>query len=84
MVDFGCARLKSVTEVDGESHVGADAVEYDAQRQIEIKALGLKFVRISNGQIYRELEGVVETIRLKVAELSKAQEGLANEGDCDV
>lgn len=79
VVDFYCARLKLVIEVDGESHVGALAVEYDAKRQSEIEALSLEFVRVSNQQVYRELEGVIETIRLKVAELLKAQEQLADE-----
>ena len=69
VVDFGCARLKLAIEVNGESHVGAVAVEYDAHRQSEIEALGVEFLRFSNQQVYRELEGVVETIRLRVAEL---------------
>ena len=69
VVDFYCARLKLAIEVDGESHVGDEAVEYDAKRQGEIEALGVEFLRFSNQQVYRELEGVVETIRARVAEL---------------
>ena len=73
-MDFGCARLKLAIEVDGESHIGAVAVEYDTKRQSEIEALRVEFLRFSNQQIYREIEGVVETIQLRVAELLAERE----------
>ncbi len=44
VVDFYCALLKLVIQVDGESHVGAVAVEYNAKRPSEIEALDVGFL----------------------------------------
>ena len=43
IVDFYCAKLKMVVEIDGTSHKGKE--EYDRNREDELNQLGLKVVR---------------------------------------
>ena len=62
VVDFYCPALKLAIEVDGASHAGADAQEYDAQRQSEIEALGVRFVRVANEDLYRDAPQVAAAI----------------------
>ena len=69
VVDFYCPEVKLAIEVDGSSHDSNEAQAYDQARQRQIEALGIRFLRFRNGQVYRELDGVVEVIRAKVVEL---------------
>jgi len=52
VVDFYCPRAKLAVEIDGESHSGADAREYDKDRAQFIASAGVKIIRFSNEQIY--------------------------------
>ena len=71
VVDFYCPALKLAIEVDGASHVGDDAQEYDALRQAEIEALGVRFVRVANEDLYRDAPGVAAAIAAVVASESE-------------
>lgn len=62
VLDFYCPQLKLAIEIDGLSHEGDEAAEYDALRQSEIEALGIHFLRFSNEQVYRQIGDIVETI----------------------
>jgi len=46
IVDFYCAKLKMVIEIDGTSHKGKE--EYDKNREGELNQLGLKLVRYAD------------------------------------
>ena len=46
IADFYCKELKIVLELDGESHLGRE--EYDQERDLFMKELGLKVIRIYN------------------------------------
>jgi len=67
VVDFECRRSQLIVEVDGHQH------GYDSNRQrdeIRGKALadrGYRVLRFSNGEVDRELEAAMETIRLALA-----------------
>ena len=63
VVDFYSPEIKLAIEIDGPSHDNDDAIEYDKQRQTEIEALGIRFLRFTNDQVYNELEKVLTTIR---------------------
>lgn len=69
VVDFYAPELKLAIEVDGDSHAGEDAQTYDAERQAFLESKGTRFLRLTNQQVYEELEGVVEAIALRVGEL---------------
>ncbi|MBE9214711.1 DUF559 domain-containing protein [Plectonema cf. radiosum LEGE 06105] len=69
VIDFYSPKLKLAIEIDGESHFMEGAVEYDRERQSYIKSFGIKFIRFTNNDVYDNLDGVLESIALKVREL---------------
>ncbi len=56
IVDFYCAKLKLVIEVDGESH--NSQIEYDLKRTNKLEKMGLKVLRYTNYEVMQNLEGV--------------------------
>jgi very-short-patch-repair endonuclease len=49
IVDFYCAKLKLVIEIDGSSHKGKE--EYDERRQSVLMSLGLKVIKYDDLQV---------------------------------
>jgi len=66
IVDFYCAELGLIIEIDDRSH--NDKIEYDEKRTERLEELGLKFIRYSNMQIYENLEEVYEDLERKTIE----------------
>ena len=60
IVDFYCAGLQLVIEIDGDSH--AETAEYDAVRTRFMGSLGLRVIRFSNDDVLRNIEGVYEEL----------------------
>ncbi len=60
IVDFYCAELKLVVEIDGESHT--EQVEYDADRTTILESYGLTVVRFTNGDVLNNIHGVYEQL----------------------
>ncbi|TXH69648.1 MAG: endonuclease domain-containing protein [Thiothrix sp.] len=58
IVDFYCAALQLVIEIDGDSH--ADKSEYDAERTRVLNALGLTVIRYTNEEVLMNPQGVYE------------------------
>ena len=56
IVDFFCAKLLLVIEVDGESH--SEQIEYDKRRTENLKSSGIKVIRYTNYEVLQNLEGV--------------------------
>ena len=77
ILDFYCPALKLAIEIDGLSHDGEDAQEYDVVRQRAIEALNIQFLRFTNADVYDRLEGVIITIATGVE-----KEGLRNHDLC--
>jgi very-short-patch-repair endonuclease len=48
IVDFYCAKLKLVIEIDGDSHYTNEGREYDIERTKILAGYGLKVIRFSN------------------------------------
>ena len=69
VVDFYRPSLHLAIEVDGESHAGEVAQAYDKLRQSEIESLGVRFVRVSNEDVYRSALDVADGIALVVAQM---------------
>mgnify|MGYP000350114428 FL=1 len=65
IVDFVCLDLKLIIELDGSQH----NEEVDAERTLFLTQLGFKVVRFWNNDVFTNLEGVLEQIRLTVKEL---------------
>ena len=60
IVDFLCAQLKLVVELDSETHFGRE-IE-DRVRQAEIESLGFRVLRYTNPDICDDLETVLNDI----------------------
>ena len=58
IVDFYCAALMLVIEIDGESHFTELGKLYDAERTGILEGYGLKVVRFTNVEVLQSFEGV--------------------------
>ena len=63
IADFCCADAKLIVEIDGEIHRRAEQMEYDAVRSEWLAEHGYRVIRFTNGEVARNLAGVLETIR---------------------
>jgi very-short-patch-repair endonuclease len=54
IVDFYCAELALVIEIDGESHI--TQVEYDEQRTKKLELYGLRVLRYTNKEVMENTE----------------------------
>ncbi|MFH1335220.1 MAG: endonuclease domain-containing protein [Candidatus Zixiibacteriota bacterium] len=66
VVDFYCPELKLAIEIDGASHFKEGAEDYDHNRQESIEQLGISFLRFTNSDIYKNLNGVLQSIGDKI------------------
>jgi very-short-patch-repair endonuclease len=61
IVDFYCAELRLVIEIDGDSH--AEQADYDTQRTEYLNALGLRVIRYENRDVINNLPGIYEHLQ---------------------
>jgi very-short-patch-repair endonuclease len=62
IVDFVSLDGKLVVEVDGGTHSADKEQTRDAQRAREIERFGFHVLRVTNTDIYKNLNGVIDTI----------------------
>jgi very-short-patch-repair endonuclease len=62
IVDFYCAALKLVIEVDGDSHFTDEGKIYDAKRTEILEGYGLKVIRFTNDEVLHNFEAVCQCI----------------------
>ena len=62
IVDFYCAALRLVIEIDGEVHLCESAQTYDAERTIELEKYGLRIIRFTNDEAINNFENVCKQI----------------------
>ena len=62
IVDFYCAKVKLVIELDGSQHYTADGQEYDKIRTDVLEKYDLHVMRFSNLEINRSFSAVCEKI----------------------
>ena len=63
IVDFYCADLKLVVEIDGGHHHTEGCKLYDADRDVVIHSYGLKIVRFTNTEVINNFDAVCEVIK---------------------
>lgn len=73
IVDFYCAKVGLVIELDGGGHYSAEQAEKDEQRTRGLEAMNLTVVRICNLDIDRNFSGVCELVEQTVKGLSLSQ-----------
>jgi very-short-patch-repair endonuclease len=69
VLDFYIPKLKLAIEVDGVTHATDEEKEYDRHRQEEIENLGIRFLRFTNPEVYRDMSNILQEITDKVKEL---------------
>ncbi len=71
VLDFYCPEAKLAIEIDSDIHFQKNAFEYDRNRQESIEQLGIRFLRFTNLEIYKNFNGVLESITVAVRETEK-------------
>jgi very-short-patch-repair endonuclease len=66
--DFLCREARMVVELDGHSHDTRQ--EHDRQRDAFMKAEGYRVMRFTNADVMTNLDGVVRSIALALAEIA--------------
>jgi very-short-patch-repair endonuclease len=69
VADFACYEARLVIEADGATHSTDVEVARDAARAAELNAQGYDVLRFTNDEIFHNIDGVLEAIRLKLNEL---------------
>jgi very-short-patch-repair endonuclease len=62
IVDFYCAQLKLVIEIDGDTHFSDDGMEYDQVRTRILEGYGLKVMRFTNIEVLENFAAVCAAI----------------------
>ncbi len=68
IVDFVAFDAKLVVEVDGATHSTEEERARDAARSATLEAMGFAVLRFPNDEVFHNLEGVLEMIRLRLIE----------------
>ena len=68
IVDFACHSARLVVEVDGATHATDAELARDAQRDAFLGVRGYDVARVTNDEVFHNLDGVVETIWRKLVE----------------
>jgi very-short-patch-repair endonuclease len=69
IVDFYCAELRLVIEIDGDSH--AEQVAYDAQRTTYLNGLGLRVIRYENRDVINNPPGIYDNLSIHIQNTKK-------------
>jgi very-short-patch-repair endonuclease len=69
IVDFFCAELKLIIEIDGNSHV--DKGDYDRYRQDKLESFGFTIIRFSEGEVLNNFDEVDASIRHAIEALKQ-------------
>ncbi|MEZ5839416.1 MAG: DUF559 domain-containing protein [Hyphomicrobiales bacterium] len=62
VVDFAWLAGRLVIEIDGDTHANPAAAEKDEDRDAFLRHRGFEVLRFSNGDVARNIEGVLHTI----------------------
>ena len=62
IVDFYCASLKLVIEIDGEHHFTEEGKQYDGERDGILESYGLNILRVTNKEVMENFMAVCRKI----------------------
>ncbi|MGD1043789.1 MAG: endonuclease domain-containing protein [Bacteroidota bacterium] len=69
VIDIYCPELELAIEIDGDSHFMPGAEEQDKARQEYIESFGIQFLRFTNEDVYKNIDGVCKTVFNKIREI---------------
>lgn len=67
IADFTCPAARLVVEVDGATHSTPEELAYDARRTKYLEQQGWTVIRVTNSEIYENMDGVWRTISAQLA-----------------
>ena len=62
VADFACVQARLVVEVDGGTHSTSAEVQHDKRRNAYMRSKGWRIFRVTNNDIYKNLENVLDGI----------------------
>jgi very-short-patch-repair endonuclease len=62
IVDFYCSKANLIIELDGSQHYSDEGEVNDRNRDAYMKGLGLKVLRFSDREVFKNLKGMLEMI----------------------
>ena len=74
IADFACFDARLVVEVDGATHSTEAEIAGDAVRSSALAKQGYVILRFTNGEVFRNLDGVLDTIHARLLELRPRRE----------
>jgi very-short-patch-repair endonuclease len=82
VVDFECRRRRLIVEVDGMQHGFDENRIQDSIRDKTLHEIGYRVLRFANPDIERNIEGVLEAIRLVLlADINEPHPALPEDGE---
>ena len=68
IADFYCNKLKLIIEIDGDRHYKNKEPQKDKLRDQYFKEQGIKVLRFTNYEIYKNIESVLDKIWIEIEE----------------
>jgi very-short-patch-repair endonuclease len=62
IADFLCREARFIVEVDGATHSQDREIAYDGRREAYLETEGFRILRVTNDDVFRRIESVLETI----------------------
>lgn len=81
IADFACSASKLVVEVDGATHSTPEELAYDARRTKYLEQQGWAVVRVTNIDVYENIDGVWRTTSAQLAPPSRSAPHLPTRGE---
>jgi very-short-patch-repair endonuclease len=70
IVDFYCAQIKLVIEVDGDSHFTPEGIAADRERTARLEGYGLRVIRFTNHEVLTSFPDVCTVIEQYLSDFS--------------
>ena len=75
IADFYCHELKLIIELDGGIHLNPEQAEYDIGRTLELNQLGIEVMRITNQELWDDIDAVSFKILDKISKINPPSGG---------
>ena len=71
ILDFYAPSIKLAIEIDGPTHLSEEAMKYDEVRTKYVERFGIRILRVTNVDVYTNIEGVLLQIESTIREISE-------------
>ena len=75
IVDFYCHEIMLAIEVDGSIHNTVQQKAKDIERQYHLEQIGVRFIRINDADVKKNMESVIRFLKSKIEELIEKEVG---------